>query len=128
MRFQISILLTILTLTILFTGCPSGEQPNANPKSTNTNTNVPANNPTNSGVTTPTRTPDAPTANNAPTLTPVVRGYYDALKKKDDAGLRKVLSADFIKSLETDMKEEKKTNLAAFAAETDKVPATPVEV
>ena len=69
-----------------------------------------------------------PTTNAAPTLAPVVAAYYDALKKKDDAAIRKVLSAEFIKSLEIDMKEEKKTSLSAFIAELDKVPEKPVEV
>jgi hypothetical protein len=53
-----------------------------------------------------------------------VDAYYDAIRKKDDAGMRKVLAADFIKSIEVDMKEEKKTNLAAYIAETEKVPET----
>ena len=48
--------------------------------------------------------------------------YYDALKKKDDAQLRSVLTQGFIKLLEADMKAEKKTSLSAYLAETETIP------
>lgn len=76
----------------------------------------------------PVKKPDAATTNNAPTLTPVVQTYYDALKKKDEALLKTVMSQAFIKSVEADMKEEKKTNMAAYLAEFDTIPEKPVEV
>ena len=74
-----------------------------------------------------TKMPEAATTNNAPTLGPVVQAYYDALKKKDDAAVRETMSTEFLKNVEDDMKEEKKTSLAAFLAETDD-PNTPIEV
>ncbi|MGI8813262.1 MAG: hypothetical protein ACR2IH_12160, partial [Pyrinomonadaceae bacterium] len=77
------------------------------------------------GVTTPT--PEA-TTNDAPTLTPVVRAFYDALKKKDDAALKQVLSQDFIARVQSDMKDENRKDMAAFMAELDRVPEKPVEV
>ncbi len=76
----------------------------------------------------PIKKPEAATTNNAPTLTPVVQAYYEALKKKDDALLKSVMSQAFIKSVEADMKEEKKTNMAAYMAEFDTIPEKPVEV
>ena len=76
----------------------------------------------------PTPKPESATTNDAPTLGPVVRSYYDALKKKDDALLRSVLSADFIKETEAEMKEEKQTGLAAYMAKYDTIPEKPVEV
>lgn len=125
MRFQITFFILILIFTIFLTGCPSAETPNSNTNAA-TNAAVPKGN---SSDLTPTKKVEAPTENNAPTLKPVVHAYYDALKKKDDAALRKVLTAEFIKSLEADMKADKKTgSLAAYVAESEKIPETPVEV
>ena len=75
-----------------------------------------------------TKKAEVATANNAPTLAPVVQAFYDALKKKDDAALMAVLSADFIKSVRADMKAEKKTGMAAYLAETESIPDKPIEV
>lgn len=72
--------------------------------------------------------PVAETTNNAPNLGAVIQAYYDALKKKDDAAVRATMSADFIKRTEQDMKDEKKTGMAAFMAELDTVPDKPLEV
>jgi hypothetical protein len=120
MRFQITFFILII-FTFLLTGCPSAETPNSNLAN-----NAAPNKNTSELV--PTTKPEAPTENNAPTLKPVVDAYYDAVKKKDDAALRKVLSADFIKSLEADMKADKKTgSLAAYIAEIEKT-SPPVEV
>ncbi|MGC2236520.1 MAG: hypothetical protein WA584_10185 [Pyrinomonadaceae bacterium] len=117
MRFQIIFFTTILIFTFFLTGCPSNPNPlNTNTNTTNNSTNA-ANNAANNSVLIPKKTPEAPTENNAPTITPVVKAYYDALKKKDDAALKKVLTADFIKSVEADMKDEKKTSIAAYMAE-----------
>jgi hypothetical protein len=121
MRFQITFFIWII-FAIFLTGCPSAEQPNSNIAN-----NAAAPNKNSSDLV-PTKKAEAPTENNAPTLTPVVNAYYDALKKKDDAALRKVLSAEFIKSLEADMKADQKTgSLAAYIAEIEKT-SPPVEV
>lgn len=127
MRFQIIFFTTILIFTIFLTGCPGPTPPNSNSVLNTANGSTNEANNTNAPITAPTRKPDAPTENNAPTLAPVVKGYFEALKKKDDAALRKVLSQSFVKQLEEDMKEEKKTGLAAYVAETEDL-KTPVEV
>ncbi len=75
-----------------------------------------------------TKTPEAATTNNAPTLAPVVQKYYEALKKKDDAALRKIYSQATLKSLEEDMKDENKKSLAAFITELEPVPDQPFTV
>lgn len=126
MQYRPILLTLLITLAGLFAACggPTDTNSAANASKTS-NGNVPAT--SNNGVET-TKKPDAPTTNDAPTFKPVVVAYYDALKKKDDAGLRKVLSDELIKSLEADMKSEKKTNLAAYVAETDKVPENGIEV
>ena len=96
----------------------------SNVNTANTNTAPP---PANSGLDA-VKKPEAATTNNAPTLAPVVHAYYDALKKKDEAAVRQVLAAEFVRELEADMKEEKKTNLAAYLAETDQLPEKQMEV
>jgi hypothetical protein len=97
---------------------------NTNVANANTNVSVPA---SNSALET-TKKPEAETTNNAPTLTPVVQAYYEALKTKNAALLKSVMSKEFIASVEADMKEEKKTNIAEYLAEFDKIPEKPVEV
>jgi len=42
--------------------------------------------------------------------------------------LKSVMTQEFIKSVEADMKQEKKTSLAAYMAEFDSIPEKPVEV
>jgi hypothetical protein len=113
-----------ILLSTLAAACGGTETNTATNSATNTNA---ANTAQNTAVAYSTPTQEA-TTNNAPTLAPVVRGYYDALKNKDSAALKEVLSKDFVQSIEADMKEEKKTNMAAFLAETDKIPEKPIEV
>jgi hypothetical protein len=129
MRFQFTILTAILIFTILLTACPSSETPNktANTNAANVNANAPKTNAGNNNTFNTTKTPEVPTTNNAPTITPVVKAYYDALKKKDDAGLRKVLTQDYIKSMEADMKAEGAKSLAAYMADIEDL-TKPVEV
>ena len=74
-----------------------------------------------------TKKPETPTTNDAPTLGPVINAYYDALRRKDAAGVRKVMESGFLKSTEDDMKAEKKTDIVAFLTETDKVPTSKME-
>lgn len=123
MRFQITFLTTILIFTVFLTGCPSSETPNTNTIAVNGNTNAPKSGNTNSPLTT-TKAPEAPTTNNAPTIKPVVQAYYDAMKKKDDAALKKVMTQEFIKVLEADMKEEGGKSLAIYAAELEDLTKT----
>lgn len=99
MRSLLSILTVVLVSLTLF-GC-GGTAPNTN---TAVNTNTSANN-ANNPLTTTKKTPE-PTTNDAPTLTPVYKAYCTALEKGDEAGLRKVYSADTLKSLEADMKRD----------------------
>lgn len=112
MRFQIFILVTILSLSFILTGCPSTPTTN-----TNSTTNAPSNATTNTnpnGISTPTaKTPEA-TTNDAPTLKPVFTAYCDAMTKKDEAAIRKVYSAATLKQFETDMKEENEKSLVKF--------------
>ena len=114
MRFNISLLITILTTSAFFVGCAGTETTtnSGNGKISNANTGSTSAN-SNSAVGT-TRAPETATSNNAPTIAPVVQGYYAALQKKDDAAIRKFLSAAALKYWEAEMKSEKKTSLAAI--------------
>lgn len=125
MKFYITFL--VIAFFAVLTGCggtePAANQPaNANAKPANTTT---AN--SNDPMVPVTRT-EAPKTNDAPTISPVVAAYYDALRTKNDAALKAVLTDDVIRSIEADMKEENRKDFAAFVAEYETMPKTPVEV
>lgn len=126
MRFQNLIFLIILIISVALIGCTKTETPtNVTNARTAANANVAV--VTEEALAT-TKKPEAATSNNAPMLASVVRNYYEALRKKDDAALRKVYSQATLKSLETDMKEEKKTSLVEYITELEPVPDKPFEV
>jgi hypothetical protein len=115
--------LSILFITlILFTGsCGGGPSANSNANVSVNAVNGNAAQPSNSK-------PAEPTVNNAPTLTPVVEQFYDALKNKDDAKLKETLTADFEKQIEGDMQETKEKSIAVYVAKTDYRPGEAIEV
>jgi len=123
----------ILTLTmfgcVFAAGCGGNAEPNAangiKPAAANSNAANMA--PTNNPLET-TKKPVAETSNNAPTLSPVIQAYYEALRKKDDASLREILSTAYLAKVSADMKKEKKTGVAVYLGEYDSVPDKPVEV
>ncbi len=123
MRFQTLIFTAILL--IFLNGCRSAETPVNTTDTANTNANA-ATADTNNPLAT-NAAPEEATTNNAPTLSPVVEAYYEALKNKDDAALRKVFSQDTLKSLEADMKEENQKSLVKFITELEPVPDKPFE-
>ena len=122
------IFLVLLIAVALCVACgDGGTQTNsvANANLPNSNASMPA---TNSAVLEPTKAPETATTNNAPTLGPVINAYYDALKRKDASAVRRVMSEDFLRSTEADMKAENKTDLVAFLTEFDKLPEGQMEV
>ena len=125
MQFKI-LLSFVIAFGILAVGCGGTENATnvSNTNVANANAAVPT---TNSNLE-PTKKPEVATTNNAPTLGPVVNAYYDALKKKDAAAARKVMAEDFLKSVEADMRDEKKTDLIAFLTEFDTLPEGQMEV
>ena len=102
---------TFLFLTVFLCGCGGAvENLNtaANTKPVNVNTaTTGANNPLAT-----TKTPEAAATNNAPTLAPVLAGYYAALNKRDEDGTKKFLSQAALKYWEAEAKTEKKTAFA----------------
>ena len=129
MRRKLFFVLTI-GLGLLSAACGESNAPTntANTNLANTNAAI-AQQPANTSGLDTTKKPEAATTNNAPTITPVVNAFREALRKKDDAMLKSVMSAEFIKSMEDEMKAEgKKGSLAAFMAEVETDLDKPVEV
>lgn len=122
MRLNIIFFTTIFILTFFLSSCTSS--PDAtNPTNTpNKNTNAANVNTTNPLET--TKKPEASTTNNAPTLAPVVEGYYAALLKKDEAGAKKFLSQSSIKYWQEEMKSEDMPTLLAILEDNE----APIEV
>lgn len=102
MRYQILFLFIISSFLI---SC--GGNPSTTPNTANTpNTTAPKNTGNTLGA---NKTPEAPKTNEGATIAPIVQGYYEALKKKDEAGAKKYLSAAALKYYENEAKGEKKT-------------------
>lgn len=120
MRFKIIFFTTFLVFALLSFGCGGAEPTNNNQNAANTpNSNASTTNANNSLNT--TKTPEIATTNDAPTLSPVVKAYCEAMTKKDEAAVRKTYSQETIKSFEEDMKAEGKTSLIEFLVETDAI-------
>lgn len=116
---------TLFVFTTLLVGCGGSTTPTNTTNANAQNANVAAN--SSNPLDTSTK-PVAETTNSAPTLAPVVQAYYEGLKKKDDNAVRAVMSQEFLKAIEADMKDEKRTDLAAYMAEYDTIPEKSVEV
>lgn len=118
MRYQILFLFIISSFLI---SCGGGENdtPNKPPTNTTPNINKPSNN---SGIPTTTATPTAK-VDDATTIKPTIDGFYEALKKKDEAGAKKYLSAAALKYWETEAKAEKKTWFAFLLENEDPIDA-----
>lgn len=114
MRYQILFLFLISTFLINCGG--TTETPNKTTNGTNTSVPNKSNNNSPLGVTTPT---PPVKKGESPTITPVVQGYYEALKKKDEAGAKKFLSAAALKYYEDEAKTEKKTWFAFVLEENE---------
>ncbi len=130
MNFNKTLILTTILLLLLLTGCSTTETPkNTATANVNTNTANSAVAETNTATAfNTTKQPEAPTTNDAPTITPVVVAFYDALKRKDDAALRRVYSQATLKTLEADMKADEMNSLFEFITATEIVPDQPFEV
>jgi hypothetical protein len=125
MRNKTLFFITTLALTIFSFGCGGNGANSTNTNVANTAGSNAAN--SNSPLAT-TKKAEGETTNNAPTIAPVVNAYYEALKKKDDAGLRNVLAQDFVRELESEAREEKKAGLADYILSMETVPEAPFEV
>lgn len=122
MRLNIIFFTTIFILTFFLSSCTNSPDTTDSANTFNKNTNAaPVN--TNNPLET-TKKPETATTNNAPTLTPVVEGYYAALLKKDEAGAKKFLSQSALKYWQEEMKSEDMPTLLAVLEDNE----APVEV
>lgn len=115
MHFQILFLFIILSFLISCGGNPSTSNNNAN------TTNTPLANKSNNNSPLGTNKTETTKTGEAPNVGPVVQGYYEALKKKDEAGAKKFLSAAALKYYEDEAKSEKKTWFAFVLEEAEPV-------
>ena len=127
MNIRTIVISEVLIFAAFFTGCGGTTDDSVNSTNTNSSNTVVVKSNTSNPLAVSTPVPEQ-TTNNAPTLGPVVQTFYDALKKKDDALLKSVLSQDFIKSVEDDMTEDNRKGMAIYLAETDVIPDKPLEV
>ncbi len=95
---RLFILPTFLIFSIFLIGCGTSDT-NVNRANTNA---VPANNANLPGT---TPAPETGRTNDAPTIAPVVQGFYDALLEKNEAGAKRFLSREAQKYWEAEAKE-----------------------
>jgi len=117
MRFRNLFFTAILIFSIALIGCTNTETPSNKTDTKSANTNASTTNADNPLAT--TQKSEAATSNNAPTLAPVVQNFYEALNKKDEAGVKKYLSQSALKYWENEAKAEKKTALVYLSEAED---------
>ena len=69
----------------------------------------------------PVKTAETSATNNAPTLTPVVLAFFEALKKKDEVGVKKHLSGSALRYWEDEGKSVKKSWIAYLAEDNEPI-------
>jgi hypothetical protein len=127
----------LITISLFITACGGGNT--ETPKNGNVNIPKPANsatpavNSSNGNVvpglpTGPTPKPPTAEINKAQTLISVMTAYSEALKTKNDAALKKVMSASAVKGWEDEMKSEGKTKFAEYVASSEYVEGKPYEI
>ena len=116
MRYQI-LFLFIISSFLISCGGNTNQTPNNNLTTPKPNTNTQGN-----SLITNTPTPTAK-VDDATTIKPTIDGFYEALKKKDEAGVKKYLSAAALKYWETEAKAEKKTWFAFLLENEDPIDA-----
>jgi hypothetical protein len=107
MRKQLLISTALIAVSSFIVGCGGN--------GTNTTVNITNANGTNTADPLATKKIEDSTAvNDAPTLTPVYKAYCAAMEKKDEAAIRKLYSADTIRSFNEQMKDQKIKTLLEF--------------
>ena len=115
MSFQKSIVFIILLtgfILLTLSGCGGSENANITLQNSTPNANVARANSDNPFNTTKKSAEE--TVNKAETIAPIVAAYCDAMRKKDDAALRKIYSRASLGKLEADMKAENEKSLAEY--------------
>ncbi len=115
MSFQKSVIsfnAFIIFSLLAFPACSSTDTAKITTNANAANANIAKTNANNPLAT--TKKADEETTNKAETIAPVVAAYCDAMRKKDDAALRKIYSRASLQKLEADMKAENEKSLAAY--------------
>lgn len=116
MKLNILAIFSIFILSVFIVACGSAPVANNTPAPV-ISASIPKTNVTSPvAVTTPT---PASTTNAAPTLTPVYKAFCNAMAKKDEAGIRKVYSAETLKDFDEQMKADKIKTLVKFLEDDD---------
>jgi hypothetical protein len=102
MNYMKFVSIVVIAVAGFAIGC-GGTEPANNANFSNTTNTSNNNSPGTLGATTPT---PAATKNDAPTLTPVFQAYCVAMEKKDEAGVRRVYSADTLENFQEQMEED----------------------
>ncbi len=127
MNMKFYTMIALLVVSVMFAACGGTPETNTNTPAANTSAANTANANSTTAATNATdgvRRPDAPTANEAPTLKPIVLAYFEALRNKDDAAVVDVLTEEHVRQIREDLKERNRNDMAAFLAETEKLDAT----
>ncbi len=122
---KIALFIIISIVLGALAGCGGTPVPNTNANNNaapKTNSNGPAN------AFETKKQAEGDKSNDAQAIAPVVSAYYEALKKKDDAGLKKVYSQAAIRELEAGMKSDGKKSLADYIESSEPAGEKPFEV
>ena len=104
----------ILAIAAMSAACPAGDESGSNSNSEASNSAPAGNSEANDPFNEITATPAPAEKVEAATLRPVVSAYCDAMRAKNEAGLRKVYSRATIRSFEEDMRADGVTSLVEF--------------
>jgi len=115
----------ISTGVISLTGCAG---PTQTPANSNVNSDLKANSNSSVNAFEGVKKTEESKNNDAQAVAPVVRAYYEALKKKDEAGLRKIYSQAALKELEAAMKDEGQKSLVDYIGSSEPAGEKPFEV
>ena len=99
---------------LIFSACGPTETPNTAGDNTSAQNAGNSNDSTDDPFGEIEKTPTPEAKVEAVTLRPLVAAYCEAMRKKDEAGLRKVYSAATLKSFEENMRAEGKSSLADY--------------
>lgn len=115
MLAKTAVFIIVSGLFLGFSGCGGGDgsAPGAN-EVNNSGAASPSNSATPEPIGNIEKTPEPQKSEEAVTLKPVVEAYCDAMRKKDDAALRKVYSRASLASFDSEMRKEGIRSLAEY--------------
>lgn len=126
MRIAKNIFFILISACVIsLMGCGGSTPP---PNNSGADSNVKTNSNAALNAFTGEKKPEGEKNNDAQAIAPVIKAYYDALKQKNEAGLRKVYSQAALKELEADMKGEGLRSLVEYIESSEPAGDKPFEV